>query len=77
MTGETIIKRLPKDVQICSYGDPMKIGVAITLETVDHALALRQAIDLAIIPLLELDRTRAKIEAAGDRTEPTKTAAEA
>ncbi len=54
MSEEAIIKRLPKDTQICSYGKPMKIGIAMTIETVNQALALKNAIDVAIIPLLEL-----------------------
>jgi hypothetical protein len=54
MSEEAIIKQLPADTQICTFGIPAKIGISMTLESVAHAVALRHAIDLAIIPLLEL-----------------------
>lgn len=49
-TISAIGEQLPEDVRITVT--PGRIAVSLTLETVEHAVALRETINHAIIPLL-------------------------
>ena len=67
--SDALITQLPKDVQICTFGSPMKIGLSMTLESADHARALKQTIDLAILPLFEIEEKHKRATALAAQVE--------
>lgn len=48
----SVVGRLPNNVQICTFGLPLKISISVTLETSEHAQALIDAVDI-LMPLFE------------------------
>ena len=52
---ESVISRFPKDtlIETTHAEEGLKVKISMTLETQDQAEALREAIDKAIIPLLQ------------------------
>lgn len=56
----SIIGRLPKDTMICTTEreHQVRIGISMTLESADHARALVEAINMALIPLLEMSESK-------------------
>ena len=51
----SIAGRLPKDTKIVTTGtSPVQVWITMTITSVDEALALKSAIDLAIIPMIGL-----------------------